>query len=552
MATRKKQKELGSFFDYLRLVSKDEKVDYERTLGIAKEAFESAYRKVNELGNEVVANIDEENDSITFDCSYLVMEDDDFGDDAKEFPLSEVLEIDPSLKAGDYYHEYHNLNEYTKSDIFSRQFEIIFQQRLKEIKKDVLLDKYRNIVGTVIRGKVIRVEYQDYEKPEGRFEKRIKFVEIRIDDTTANLRGIQCLPSDKFHEGEEISVFVKGFSGSAKSFSLFDISRTDPDFVRYYFNDIIPEVKTGKVIIKAISRVPDVLTKVAVYSDDPYIDPYVACIGVNSERVKSIQKRLIHGGDTNKEEKIQVIRWKENIEEFFFEALQPASILGINIDYLNKIPSVQVYNNESFVYGSKKSNVKTAKELLGFGDDWADIQVFDSAKTSTQIQFKTLEQVKTEASKVRKTNEIVEEDIPNLSEFLNVEETIVEEEVEVIEPVVVEEEKPIIEVKEEVIVQPKVEGPNIYEPINNRPGRSEEEVNAELARLKAEKETRKKEEEERKAKKIAEDNARRQAAAEVLARKKAEEEENIVDEEEALEDIEEEEIEEDEYEELYE
>ena len=221
----------------------------------------------------------------------------------------------------------------------------VIMQKIREAERDVVFNKYEKKIGTILSGAVHR------------FEKGNVIVEL--DDAEAILSKHDQIPREKFRQGEVIRAFLKdverGTSGPA-----IVLSRTDPGFVRKLFELEVPEISQGVVEIRSLARESGERTKIAVYSKDEKIDPVGACVGMRGSRVRDIVKEL-HG------ERIDVIKWSDDIREYLPAAVSPAQISKMVIDRKsNKITLTVMQDQLSLLIGKKGRNIRLASKLLGW------------------------------------------------------------------------------------------------------------------------------------------------------------------------------------------
>ncbi|MGN0467528.1 MAG: transcription termination factor NusA [Acutalibacteraceae bacterium] len=176
------------------------------------------------------------------------------------------------------------------------------------------------------------------------------------------------LPNEKLEVGQEIKVFVSVVKGEGDSEASFaNISRKEPGLVRRLFEMEVPEISDGTVEIVSTSREPGSRTKIAVNSNDENVDPVGACIGPRGQRVNVVIDALCG-------EKIDIIRYSENPEEYISAALAPAKVTSVEIDSENsavkKMCHVTVPADQlSLAIGNKGQNVRLAAKLTGWKID---------------------------------------------------------------------------------------------------------------------------------------------------------------------------------------
>ncbi|MCM8758538.1 MAG: transcription termination factor NusA [Candidatus Omnitrophica bacterium] len=222
----------------------------------------------------------------------------------------------------------------------------ILIQKIREAEKAAIYSEFKKIENTIVSGRVERFESGNIVVTVGRAE--------------ALLPQKHLLPHDRFHIGDPIKGLLLEVRKPNKGVYPIILSRTATDFVKRMLIDEIPEIRDGLVEIKAIARFPGDLTKVAVYSNNPRIDPVGTCIGDKAGRIRNITKEL--GG-----EKIEVVRWDPDPEKFTANALLPAVCERVVFDREKNEATVWVNKDQLFVaIGKKGQNVRLACKLTGW------------------------------------------------------------------------------------------------------------------------------------------------------------------------------------------
>ena len=236
------------------------------------------------------------------------------------------------------------------------------------------------------------------------------------------------IPGERFKVGDTTKLFVSDVISTPKGAQVV-VSRTDPGFLKRLFETEVHEIYEGTVIIKNIAREAGRRSKVAVYSLDPNVPATGACIGPNGNRIQKIVSQL---GNGNEREKIDIINYFENPGLYIMEALKPATVRGVLLDYEHKKAIAVVQNNElSVAIGKMGVNARLAVRLTGCN---IDIKELDEA-LRLGINYKTADQL------------IAEENAPEVDEV--VEEEVIEEPVQETKEEKVEE--PVVEDKEESV-----------------------------------------------------------------------------------------------------
>ena len=182
------------------------------------------------------------------------------------------------------------------------------------------------------------------------------------DYTEAMLAPAECIRGEVLHEGDRIKVYVVEVRNSTRGPQVL-ISRTHPGLVKRLFELEVPEIFDGTVEIKSIAREAGSRTKMAVWAEDPVIDPIGACVGPKGGRVASVVNEL--GG-----EKIDIVKYSEVPEEFIAAALAPSEVLEVTLLDEGKSCRVIVPDNQlSLAIGKEGQNARLAAKLTGYKID---------------------------------------------------------------------------------------------------------------------------------------------------------------------------------------
>ncbi len=218
-------------------------------------------------------------------------------------------------------------------------------QKIREAERDVVFTEFQSRVGDIVNGTVHRFERGDIIVELGRAE--------------AVLPKVERIPHEEYHQGDRLQGYVLEVRKSAKGPSVV-LSRTHEGFIRGLFALEVPEIAEGIVRIQGIAREAGDRTKLAVSSTDEKVDCVGACVGMRGTRVKNIVREL-HG------EKIDIIRWQPQINEFIAAALSPATITSIQAQPETKHALVIVEDDQlSLAIGKRGQNVRLASKLTGW------------------------------------------------------------------------------------------------------------------------------------------------------------------------------------------
>ena len=189
-------------------------------------------------------------------------------------------------------------------------------------------------------------------------------ISVSLDDRTdAILNENEQVKGEYYKRGDRIKLYVVEVKKNQKGGFKIVVSRTHKDLVRKLFEREVAEVADGTVEIKSISREPGSRSKIAVWSNDPNVDPVGACVGLNGTRVNTIVDDL-------KGEKIDIINWDEDPAVFIENALSPSKVVSVDVDIDEKSAKVVVPDYQlSLAIGKEGQNARLAARLTGYKID---------------------------------------------------------------------------------------------------------------------------------------------------------------------------------------
>lgn len=221
-------------------------------------------------------------------------------------------------------------------------------QKIREAERGAILEEFSSRGDEVITGTIQRIERGNIFVDLGR--------------ATAILAHDDQIPGERVRIGDRIRAYLYSVEETPRGVSL-RLSRAHPSFVKALFALEAPEIANGVVEIKSIAREPGSRTKIAVTTTDEHIDPIGTCVGQRGTRVSTIINEL--GG-----EKIDIIQWSPNAEDFIAESLSPARVGEVVIDEDAKHARVQVAADQlSLAIGKSGQNVRLAARLTGYRID---------------------------------------------------------------------------------------------------------------------------------------------------------------------------------------
>ena len=224
----------------------------------------------------------------------------------------------------------------------------VILQKIREEERKVIYDEYFSMEKEVVTGVVQRYVGRN--------------VSINLGKADALLTESEQIKGETFQPTERIKVYILEVKATSKRPKIL-VSRTHPELVKRLFESEVSEVRDGIVEIKAISREAGSRTKIAVWSNDPDVDPVGACVGLNGARVNAIVNEL-------RGEKIDIITWDENPAILIQNALSPAKVISVIADADEKAAKVVVPDYQlSLAIGKEGQNARLAARLTGFKID---------------------------------------------------------------------------------------------------------------------------------------------------------------------------------------
>ncbi len=245
-------------------------------------------------------------------------------------------------------------------------------QKIREAEKDVVFDEYKTRVGEIISGGVYRFERGS--------------IIVDLGKTEAFIPHKEQSPKEEFRQGDRIRAYVLDVKRDTKGPQII-LSRAHPSFVKRLFELEVPEIYEGIVEIKSISRDVGERTKISVYSKDEKVDCVGACVGMRGSRVKNIVSEL-------QGEKIDIVRYADDIKEYIQAALSPAEISQIQLSFDEKKANIIVADDQlSLAIGKHGQNVRLASQLVGWELDLFSFEQWEQLqKEATQDEEKEKKQ----------------------------------------------------------------------------------------------------------------------------------------------------------------
>jgi N utilization substance protein A len=335
---------ISSFSDFAR----EKNIDKPTMISVLEEVFRTMIRK--KFGSDENFNViinPESGDLEMWRTREIV---DDNSEDIWDFdkiPLAEAKLIEPDFEIGEEVAELIKLEDFGRRVVQTARQTLI--QRIKDIEKEGLYDKYKDLVGELVTSEVYQILGRE-------------LILLDNEDNELVLPKGEMISKDRFKKGETIRAVIHKVEMSNGTPRII-LSRVSPVFLERLFEQEIPEIYDGTISIRKIVREPGERAKVAVESFDDRIDPVGACVGMKGSRIHGIVREL-------QNENIDVINFTDNLELLVARTLSPAKLNSMAIDKERRRISVYLNSDQvSMAIGRGGQNIKLAGKLVGYEID---------------------------------------------------------------------------------------------------------------------------------------------------------------------------------------
>ncbi|MGI6594000.1 MAG: transcription termination factor NusA [Christensenellales bacterium] len=338
--------DIGDFFEALKELERDMKIDSKELTTTLEAGLASAFKKDSGDSRAIKVTINPEEKYIRIYAYYKVVEE---PEEDYEITLDEAREMKANAQIGDIIGE--DVTPADLSRIATQTASQVIKQRINEARKNIINEEMSEKEGELVPAIVRRVD------PNA----------ISVEIIGTQVEGIMSKYDQVFGEklsvNDKIKVYVKKVRTTDKGGSQVYVSRSSPYFVKKLFEIEVPELRSNLVKVKNIVREAGYRTKMAVYSDEASIDSIGACIGPKGARVNEIVSEL-------KGEKIDVILYSNNPSEYITRALSPAKVLLVRFNEILKQAEVVVPDDKlSLAIGKNGQNARLAAKLTGYKID---------------------------------------------------------------------------------------------------------------------------------------------------------------------------------------
>lgn len=326
----------------MKAIEKEKGIELEILFEALEVALISAYKRNFQAPGNVRVNIDRETGTIKVFSQLKVVEE--VEQPQQEVGLYEARVYDSRCQLGDLVEVEVTPREFGR--IAAQTAKQVIIQRIREAERALIYSDFLDRVEDIITGTVRRFEHRNVIVDLGRVEGILPVEEQ--------------LPRERYRMNERIKAIIMEVKKSSKGPQVI-LSRNHNVFLKRLFELEVPEIFEGIVEIKAAAREPGYRAKLAVCSKNKDVDPVGSCVGPRGSRVQAISSEL-------RGEKIDIIRWSEDLEEYLSNALSPAKVVSVELN--EKKALVIVPDNQlSLAIGKEGQNARLAAKITGFKID---------------------------------------------------------------------------------------------------------------------------------------------------------------------------------------
>jgi len=369
------------FFLALDELEKEKGIKKEFFIETLETALVAAYKRNFGEGKLVEVKLSPERNTIKVVAYKVVVPEVEEGMEDAQISLEDAKKIKANYKVGDKVQEEITPKEFGR--IAAGTAKQVITQKLREAERGIALSDIEGKLDSLVNALVRRVD------------NGTAYLELANSQIEGVLMANDQIPGENLQVNDRVKVYLKKLKETPRGYQAV-VSRTSPLFVKKLFENEVPEINSGIVVIKNIVREAGYRTKMAIYSADKSVDPLGACVGNHGVRVNSIVSEL-NG------EKIDIVIWSEDPFEYIVRALSPAKVISIDVNDAEKSALVVVPDDKlSLAIGKSGQNVRLAAKLTGWKIDvksasqagvkkdevtaeTADVKLIDETKTDDAI-----------------------------------------------------------------------------------------------------------------------------------------------------------------------
>jgi len=344
---------MEKILDIVQAIAHEKNLNPDNVLEALKTAFVQTAKRVINYNFAFEAQIDDETKSIKIVQTITVVADDDKRLQDEELApayisITEAREYDDQVELDDQLQIDHNLEEYGRTGASQLHREI--EYHIQRLVEDELFNKYKSKVGTLVSGRVTRVDSNNSTY-------------IEVDEVRAVLPIKSRIKGESFVVGDHIKAVVRRVNMDKENGIQIELSRTSPKFLEELLALEVPEIAEGTVIIEKSARIPGARAKIAILSTHPQVDAVGATVGVKGVRINAVSDELIG-------ENIDCIEYTSIPELFISRTMSPAIISHVEVvkneDGENEKAIISLpADQKSKAIGKSGINIRLASMLTG-------------------------------------------------------------------------------------------------------------------------------------------------------------------------------------------
>lgn len=328
----------------IEYLEKEKRIPREVLIDAIEAALITAYKKNYDSAKNVriELNLDE--------GTYRVISRKDVVEDVEDYrdqvALDTALVTNPAYEIGDVFEEDVTPKDFGR--VGAQAAKQAVMQRLRDAERGILYDEFIDKEDDIVTGVIDRVDH--------------RYAYVNLGRTEAVLSEAERSPNEQYLPNERIKVYVNKVEQTTKGPQIF-VSRTHPGLLKRLFEQEVPEIYDGTVIVKSVAREAGDRSKISVTSENGDIDAVGACVGAKGVRVEAVVNEL--GG-----EKIDIVEWDEDPKVFVRNALSPSQVVEVIVDEENQSTTVVVPDYQlSLAIGKRGQNARLAAKLTGWKID---------------------------------------------------------------------------------------------------------------------------------------------------------------------------------------
>lgn len=332
---------ISEFVAAINQIASERGIEKDDVIEAIEEALAVAFKRENDMREleDVSANFDEETGRVEIFVKKNVVKG--IPSNVNEISLKDAKKLDKNVKVGDVVSLRYEMGEISR--IGAQIVKQVVLQKLREFEKKAVLEQYGDKVGQIFTALMQRMQAGS--------------VVFELDKVNAYMPKEEQIPGEFYRNGERYKVLLKKIETDGVGGTLI-VSRSGSDFLKGLFKAEVPEIESGVVEIMAVAREAGSRSKIAVKSNQDGIDAIGSCVGQRGVRIANIMGELGN-------EKIDIIEWANDPEQFVANALNPAKVESVKIK--DNVATVKVPDDQlSLAIGKDGQNVRLAVKLTGF------------------------------------------------------------------------------------------------------------------------------------------------------------------------------------------